>query len=118
MFELYYYKAKVVRIIDGDSIVLDVDLGFNMKLVNGNFRLFGIDAPEIRTKDLEEKEMGLQSKIRLEELCPVGSEILIKTVKSQDKYGRYLVRLYPKGFHLPSINEILLKEKLAEVYTP
>ena len=116
MIELYYYVAKVVRIIDGDTIVLDIDLGFNTIRHNEHCRLFGINAPETRTKDLEEKERGLISKNRLEELCPVGTEILIKTRTPKDKYGRYLVSLFPRGFHLPSVNEILLKEHLAEVY--
>jgi micrococcal nuclease len=116
MMEQYYYRATVKRVIDGDTVVMDVDLGFNTVIHDEHFRLFGIDAPETRTKDLEEKRQGILSKERLEELCPVGEKFLIRTEKSKDKYGRYLVRIYPRGSHLPSVNDILLKESLAKVY--
>jgi len=62
----YTYRAELVRVIDGDTVVLNVDLGFEHWLHNQTFRLYGIDAPETRTTDLDEKRRGLQAKEWLE----------------------------------------------------
>jgi micrococcal nuclease len=111
---MYEYRAIVSRIVDGDTIILDVDLGFNTWVRNESFRLFGIDAPETRTKDLEEKAKGFLSKDRLEELCPVNTLVLIRTQKSKDKYGRYLVEILTETND--TVNQILVREGYASVY--
>ena len=89
---LYHYKAKVVRIVDGDTVELQVDLGFYVTYKHA-FRLADINAPEIRTKDQEEKKEGMAAKEALEKLLPVGSEVSITTEKT-GKYGRWLAHLY------------------------
>jgi endonuclease YncB( thermonuclease family) len=93
---LYNYKVKVVRVIDGDTVDVMIDLGFNVWIEN-RIRLFGIDAPETRTKDLEEKEKGNASKVRLEELLSGESDSsgrLTLTSHGVDKYGRCLGTFY------------------------
>ena len=56
---MYEYKVKVVKVIDGDTIDVDIDLGFNTVLTKRRIRLYGIDTPESRTRDKEEKQRGL-----------------------------------------------------------
>jgi micrococcal nuclease len=80
----YKYRAKVVRVVDGDTVDLEVDLGFDVKL-SGRFRLRGLDAPEIRT------DAGKVSASRLKELLPVGQAVVVESAKDKrEKYGRYL----------------------------
>ena len=59
---MYEYKCKVVKIIDGDTVDVDIDLGFGIWVHKERIRLFGIDTPESRTRDLEEKHFGLKAK--------------------------------------------------------
>ena len=66
---MYHYKAKLVRVIDGDTIDVDIDLGFDVWLKRQRVRLAGIDAPESRTRNKAEKVLGLAAKARLTELC-------------------------------------------------
>lgn len=104
---MYNYKAKVKRIVDGDTLVMDVDLGFNVWLRDEKFRLAGINAAETRG---EERERGFLAKKRLGEMAPVDSEQIINVRKSKEKYGRYLcVIKYGEG----SINQQLINENLA-----
>ena len=67
---MYEYKCVLRRIIDGDTIVVDIDLGFKVFLQKEKVRLFGINTPESRTRNLEEKKLGLAAKARLKELLP------------------------------------------------
>jgi len=69
---MYEYRAVVKRVIDGDSVVFDIDLGFKIFVSNMNVRLAGIDAAEVRTKDLDEKKKGIEAKEFLEGLLPAG----------------------------------------------
>jgi micrococcal nuclease len=89
---MYEYKAKLDRVIDGDTVDVILDLGFDI-LWKTRLRLFGIDTPETRTKDLDEKKRGLAAKQRLIELLP--NEF---TIQSNDydrgKYGRVLATLF------------------------
>lgn len=112
---MYEYRAKVNRIIDGDSVVLDIDLGFDTWLNNQSIRLFGIDTPECRTKDLDEKARGLLAKNRVEELLPIGDIVFIKTIKDKnEKFGRILGELI--NDEEININATLLEENLAAPY--
>ena len=70
---MYEYNAKVLRIVDGDTIDVDIDLGFGVWIHKERIRLEGIDTPESRTRDLEEKKFGLLSKEYVRSLLPVGS---------------------------------------------
>lgn len=111
---MYTYNAIVNRVIDGDTIDLDVDLGFNIIYHKQRFRLHGIDTPEIRTRDLDEKERGILAFERLEELCPVGSNVKVISV-GKDKYGRYIGIIH-NPHEQRSVNKILLEEHLAVKY--
>lgn len=109
---MWEYKAKVIKVVDGDTIDVVVDLGFHVEM-EMRLRLNGINTPEIRTKDLEEKRKGFEAKERVQEL--VGDkEVRIRTYK-EGKYGRMLADVYPPDSE-QSLNSILLVEGLAEVY--
>lgn len=90
---MYQYKCKIVKVIDGDTVDIDIDLGFNVILSNQRVRLNGLDAPESRTTNPEEKPRGLLSKKKVEEKLAVGDWVKINTTKSDnndDKFGRTL----------------------------
>lgn len=92
--EFFHYKSKLVRVIDGDTIVCDIDLGFDMWIKNEHVRLLGLDAPETRTKDLVEKANGMESKLWLESIL-YGKNIVLETVyDSGGKYGRTLATIW------------------------
>ena len=59
---MYEYKCKVTRVVDGDTVDIDIDLGFGVWLHKERVRIYGIDTPESRTRDLEEKKFGLMAK--------------------------------------------------------
>lgn len=107
---MYEYNAKVLRVIDGDTIDVEIDVGFSIFIKN-RLRLEGIDAPETRTRDLVEKKEGLKAKQRLIELIE-GKEVIIRTTKDE-KYGRILATVYLDGVN---ICQQLLDENLARVY--
>jgi micrococcal nuclease len=102
----YEYRATVVRWIDGDTVDLNVDLGFRLTMA-GRFRLDGIDTPERGTNGY------IQAKARAEVLAPPGTELLAFTSKA-DKYGRWLACLWPDVG--PMINAQLVHEGLAKPY--
>ena len=75
---MYEYRCKIVKVIDGDTVDVDIDLGFGVWLHKERVRLYGIDTPESRTRDLEEKKYGLMDKKLVLTLMPIGSmKILI-----------------------------------------
>lgn len=89
----YEYHAKVTNVVDGDTIVVDIDLGFSVVLSNQSVRLLGVDTPESRTSDKIEKVFGLASKDYTKafiENCK--KDVIIRTYKSDDseKFGRLL----------------------------
>ena len=75
---MYEYRCKVIRVIDGDTVDVDIDLGFGIVLKDERVRIMGIDTPESRTRDKVEKLFGLASKARLKELIDNISELLPK----------------------------------------
>ena len=88
---MYEYKCTIVKVIDGDTVDVDIDLGFGMWMKKQRIRLYGIDTPESRTRDLEEKKYGLAAKAFVEAHLPVGSIRTLTTVKDKvGKYGRIL----------------------------
>jgi micrococcal nuclease len=106
---MYEYRVKkVTKIVDGDTIDVEIDLGFNISY-SQRVRLAGIDTPESRTKDKVEKELGLESKKKLSDLVSQANLIVIKTEKpdSTEKYGRVLGWLYLDGAE-QSVNEVLI----------
>lgn len=97
----YNYYAEVVRVIDGDTIVLKIDLGFDTHRQE-HIRVLHYDAPEVKLYKgvtQEEKELGLKAKARAEELLPVGKKVYVETFKDKTgKYGRYLANIMYADF--------------------
>lgn len=98
----YIYECELIRVVDGDTVRLRVDLGFNMTF-SDNFRLFNIDAPELRG---EERSDGLLSKQFLIDTL-VDKKLTIRSHKYRGKYGRYIVDLYADDEWM---NALLVKE--------
>jgi len=103
-----YYVKKVTKIVDGDTIDVEIDLGFSITY-SSRVRLAGIDTPESRTRDLREKELGLESKEYLKKAIEAAEKVVIKTEKldSSEKYGRILGWLYLDGAET-SVNEAMI----------
>jgi micrococcal nuclease len=96
---MYEYRVKtVIAVIDGDTIDVEIDLGFDIS-INKRVRLAGIDTPESRTTNKEEKVLGLEVKELLKKKLKAASNIVIRTEKpdSSEKYGRVLGWLYLDG---------------------
>ena len=84
---MFEYSCTIVKVIDGDTVDVDIDLGFGVWLKKQRIRLYGIDTPESRTRDLEEKKYGLVAKAFVLAHLPLGSTRTLTTV--QDKTGKY-----------------------------
>ena len=114
---LYEYNCTIRSITDGDGLRVDIDLGFGVTLRgdNGrgvNIRLFGVDAPESRTRNKQEKAHGLLAKKFVQEHCQVGEKYILRT-KEKGKFGRWLGEIKTrKGL----ITKLLIKNKLAVEY--
>ena len=89
---IYIYKASLIRVVDGDTVDLISDLGFDT-LKRERFRLYGIDAPELRTKEGKEAKAWLEDALMPLEAIYVQT-IKLKTKAKRDKYGRFLAVLY------------------------
>jgi micrococcal nuclease len=110
----YEYHAKVTNVVDGDTIVVDIDLGFDVVLSNQNVRLLGVDTPESRTSDKIEKVFGLASKDYAKafiENC--NKHVIIRTHKSDDseKFGRLLAEIID-----PNTKEVLNESLVTDGY--
>ena len=113
----YIYRVKkVIKVVDGDTIDADIDLGFDISLTK-RVRLNGIDTPESRTTDLKEKALGLEVKEWLKHKLEGAKDILIKTQlpDSTEKYGRILGNLYINNEAL-SLNEQMVNAGYAWSY--
>ena len=88
---MYEYSCKVERVVDGDTIDVVLDLGFDI-LYKSRVRLYGIDTPESRTRDLDEKARGKLATAFLKEAVDCGKQIVIQTKlkDSRGKFGRVL----------------------------
>ena len=85
----FLYKCIIQRIVDGDTVDVDIDLGFGIWLRKERIRIAGIDTPEKRTRDKVEKVFGLAATAKAHELIPEGSECIIRTRRDRaGKYGR------------------------------
>lgn len=107
----------MVRVVDGDTVDVDIDLGFGVWMRNERVRLYGIDAPESRTRDKEEKKYGLASKKYVQDLMPVDSIQVLRTLKDDvGKYGRVLgVFVLPKCGNM-RLDEMMIKNHHAVQY--
>ena len=113
----YYYHAKIVKVYDGDTCTCEIDLGFNITR-KVKIRLVGINTPEIRTRDLEEKEAGYISRDWLAERI-LNKKVLLHTAK-QGKFGRWLGTIWTLEQESPnfenSYNKEMISEGLAKEY--
>ncbi len=111
-----YYVRKVENVVDGDTIDVLIDLGFDI-LFQSRVRLAGIDTPESRTKDLKEKALGLESKEYLKKHLKDAKSVIIKTEKmdSSEKYGRILGWVYINGDTV-SLNDMMINDGYAWGY--
>ena len=112
---MYEYKCKIVKIIDGDTVDVDIDLGFGVWLHKERIRLYGIDTPESRTRNLAEKALGLKAKQLLTDL--LGDKFFISSLgegKSRGKYGRILGTPYTADGQ--DICQLLVDSGLAVYY--
>ena len=112
---MYEYKAKLIRVVDGDTFDAMIDLGFNT-WVKKRIRLAGIDAYESRTRDKEEKKKGLEAKAKLQQLLKKDEEFTLCS-QGVGKYGRcianvYVIKKFIRGdkYQGKSINEAMVKE--------
>ena len=117
IYSMYEYNAKLDRVVDGDTVDAMIDLGFDT-WVHKRIRLEGIDAPETRTRDLDEKAQGFKTKERLEGLLEAADGVFVLQSHGVGKYGRCLGTIFigQSGKLLVNINELLLHEGLAEEY--
>jgi endonuclease YncB( thermonuclease family) len=119
---MYEYKIKAINhLVDGDTFDCTVDLGFNISH-KIRVRMYGINTPESRTRDLEEKARGLASKERLHTLLSSGfidDNGLVLVTNKKGKYGRYLGTVYRQGNkdqEQLNINQQLIEEGFAVEY--
>jgi len=107
------YPCKLIKIIDGDSLIVDIDLGFDIVLKSQSVRLDGIDTPEIHSPDLIEQKQGALSKQALIDLTLFSNLILQVSKNDRDKYGRILAIMISNGVN---VNEHLSLHNYAVKY--
>ena len=117
---MYEYNCKIVRVVDGDTVDVDIDLGFGMWMHKERIRLYGIDTPESRTRDLVEKKFGYLAKDMVESFLPVGSIQTLVTVQDKSgKFGRILgkFKIYDgKEDRQTTLNEWMIDNHYAVAY--
>lgn len=112
---MYSYAVKnIVKVVDGDTVDVEIDLGFSLTKKE-RVRLAGIDTPESRTRNLIEKEYGLEAKAYLEDLLENSQNLIVKTEKD-GKYGRMLGWFFENEFSIYSINQKMIDEGYAWEY--
>ncbi len=110
---MYEYKATIIRVVDGDTCDVDIDLGFDVWVRRQRIRLFGIDTPECRTRNKAEKAHGMLAKKYVQTALKLGGVYALRT-REKGKFGRYLGEI---KVGRTTINKLLIKEKLAVAYT-
>ena len=112
---MYEYRCKITRVVDGDTVKCDIDLGFGIWQHNETVRLLGIDTPESRTSDKDEKPYGLLSKKKLTEQIDKAEVIKIVTTRDEKgKFGRILGTLVADGSDY--INAYMIRHNYAVNY--
>ena len=117
---MYSYKINLLRVVDGDTIDAEIDLGFDIK-VKKRIRFVGINTPESRTRNLEEKARGLAAKDRVKQLLEGCENINLKS-HGVGKFGRCLGEIFldrvdgSEKLTLVSLNELLISENHAVEY--
>ena len=117
---MHEYKCTIVKVIDGDTVDVDIDLGFGVWMKKERIRLYGIDTPESRTRDKEEKKYRLMSKNAVLSYLPHGSTQTLRTQKDKaGKFGRILgefVIYDPFKDRQTTLNEWMVENHLAVAY--
>ena len=115
---MYEYRCKIVKVIDGDTVDVDIDLGFGVWMKNQRIRMYGIDAPESRTSNQTEKQYGVASKRFLEGMCDDKNGLVLRTHKDKKgKFGRILGELWrTTDYADQSINEYMIEKYHAVRY--
>lgn len=110
----WQFHCTITNCVDGDTWDIAVDVGFDI-VVHQRVRVFGMNSPEVRSRDASERKRGIEAKLRGMELLPTGSSILIRTIKSgHEKYGRYLAEIIlPDG---RSYADVMISEGHAVAY--
>tara|TARA_R110001583_G_C5457532_1_gene391569 strand:+ start:120 stop:488 length:369 start_codon:yes stop_codon:yes gene_type:complete len=117
---MYTYKISLLKVVDGDTVDAEIDLGFDIK-VKKRIRFMGINAPESRTRDLEEKAKGLAAKDRVKQLLDGCGNVTLKS-HGVGKFGRCLGEIFldmvdgQEKLTLVSLNELLINEGHAIEY--
>ena len=117
---MHTYKCTILRVVDGDTVDVDIDLGFGVWLRKERVRILGIDTPESRTRDLTEKKYGLAAKQFVKDILLVGSKQRLITEKDKTgKFGRILGKFLvhdvkeDREMHL---GQIMIREHQAVAY--
>lgn len=111
----YVYKCQVVKVVDGDTVDVLVDLGFSIT-TKQRIRLYGINTPELNSKDELLRNRASDAAKLIATLC-FGVECTIKTYSAKDKWGRYLADLYiTEAGNTLSVGQLLVEKSLAEPY--
>jgi len=115
----YIYKAVVKRVIDGDSVVLDIDCGFSVVLQDQSTRLYGVDTPETRMVEggnTHLKVLGQLAKERVQTLLPTGKEVHVRShLDKRGKFGRILVEVFFEDEEC-SLNQSLINQRYGVAY--
>ena len=111
---MYEYKCKITRVVDGDTVDIDIDLGFGVWLHKERVRIYGIDTPESRTRDKVEKRFGLLAKEFVKQFVK-GSSVILRTQKydAKGKFGRILGDIIVDD---KSLSETMIQEHHAVIY--
>ena len=110
---MYEYNCKISRVVDGDTVDVDIDLGFDTWRCGERIRLYGVDTPECRTRDAQEKAAGLLAKKFVQDALHVGGTYKLQT-REKGKFGRFLGVIFISA--KTSINAALVTEHLAVAY--
>lgn len=115
---MYEYRVEIVKVVDGDTVDVDIDLGFGVWLKKERVRLFGIDTPESRTRDLVEKKHGLAAKDFLVKEMEEADDVILATNKdAEGKFGRILGTLI--GVHSNELDgsmRVNINEKMVDFH--
>lgn len=115
---MYEYRVEIVKVVDGDTVDVDIDLGFGVWLKKERVRLFGIDTPESRTRDLVEKKHGLAAKNFLVNEMNDADDVILATNKdAEGKFGRILGTLI--GVHSNELDgemRVNINEKMVDYH--
>ena len=111
--DMFEYKCEVIKVVDGDTVDVNIDVGFSI-FHKARVRMYGMDTPESRTRDLDEKARGLISKQFILDKVANAKEIVIKTQKDgKGKFGRVLGKIFIDG---ENINQSMIDQSLAVEY--